>query len=184
VGPSEPPSEVRWIDPHGWTPWSLASSGVYLVFAWTPVAILERLYGSAGLTRVLEHQTGGPSHEVFLEAVVAIIAAIGFSAIGVLRILTGRGVRVGLGPEGLTVVSRFKTTPIGWRDLGPATSRPTGNWAVFQRGDPTEQRTSPVGFAFWATKEQGRAILSDPRLDSRRFPPSYWVWAGLPIPRA
>lgn len=89
-------------------------------------------------------------------------------------------VQVGFSEDAVRVVWRLRTLEFPWHELRPGNRLPSKGWTTLERGvgGPREQPW------FWATVEQARALLSNPRAPRHLFPPEYWARLGLPAPLA
>jgi len=89
-------------------------------------------------------------------------------------------VRIGLGAEGIRVVTRFRTRVVPWEALRPGAAIPRGKWGLLRSAD-TPGRRSPR--TIFVTRDQARLILTHPNAPSALFPPEYWSWIDVPPPR-
>ena len=88
-------------------------------------------------------------------------------------------VRIGLGLEGIRLVTRFRTRDVPWPAIRPGTHSPRGNWVFLRQAASAQQKSSRM---FWVTRDQARLILTHPNAPSSLFPPEYWSWVGTERP--
>lgn len=135
-----------------------------------PVAFSLEIVALAGVDGLLQAILLRPTKGDFSNVVIAweflviepiVIAIVVLWQIPRELILSDRGIRV------RTRLSEFD---VPWSDLRPPTDLKPKRWLAFRIAPRTKRRRQ----FFWATLEQGRAILEDPAVPAHLFPPEVW----------
>jgi len=166
------PDEIRWLLGKGIPRQFYWLLGCIVVFVGFLDAIVGFGRGWVVLARALELDPANGGG--ILSAAVYIISIGGPLAV-VFGALVTVPTRLGVGPKGLRVVTRFGTRDVPWSRLRAGRGTPTTEWAVVQ-----EIPTSPgkLGRAIYVTKEQALTILATPGAPASLFSPECRAWLG------
>lgn len=165
----------RWVESPG-LPTRLSITALILVVYLVLIAAF--LWWAVGLAALLRAIAFSPVGGAWSETVVFYFMFVAAPVAVLLMSLYMGTVRIGLGDPGLRIVTRLRTRDVPWESIRPGWDSPKGEW-TFWRFHET-RRTGPS--IFWLTRDQARAVLSDPKAPSALFPPEVWTWAGLTPP--
>jgi hypothetical protein len=167
---------TRWVPSRGVPTRILLFGVLLLILAFGLVGVVAASVGSEGVVHALGF---APSGSIGTGA-IAVVWLFGVAApvLLALLILSTPEVRVGIGPEGVELVSRIRRRRLRWDQLWPTYARPTGNWILvgYRTGERARLRY------FWATKPQALALASYPKAPFNLFPPETRDWLGVVPP--
>jgi hypothetical protein len=165
----------RWVESSGLPSRIIVTLLFLIVYAIVIVGLLTWAVGLSVLAQAIELSPAGGA---WSETVVFYVMFLG-APLAVLAVTLWIGtVRVGIGDDGIRVVTRLRTSNVAWSSIRPGMGLPKGDWCALRYG--MTQRTGPS--IVWITKDQARAILTHPKSPSGLFPPEYWSWLGLRAP--
>ena len=159
-----------WCPARGIPPRILSFAMIFCLLA---VALLGTVAESIGLPALGRALALSASSGVGPATVIAVwsIGVVAPLAL-ILAALGATERRIGLGPSGIQLVSRFRKRRLRWDQLWPNYARPPQKWILV-----CYRRDGRSGLRFfWASKEQARALALHPKAPFNLFTPELRDW--------
>jgi hypothetical protein len=164
-----------WVEAHGIPPRFYGMIGVGVALPVFVLFEMAHILGPGGFVHAVEFS---PTGNYWPFTILVYVGTASLALPTLLTILWIAPLRIGTSPEGVCVVTRLRLLNVPWESLRPHIAPPKGEWGVLVAGY-SELRGPRI---VWLTKEQARAVLTDPRAPANLFPQEYWRWVEAPPP--
>lgn len=168
-------TEYQWIPSRGRPVQFSGLLGLTAAFVVYFFVLTYVFLGDGGLVDSLRFiAPGGNGDGIFLIYILS-PAVILIGATGALLI---PNLRIGIGPDGVRVLTRLGARVVPWNSLRPGEARSKSQWCTLRQATSGWRRYR----IFWVTKDQAKSILTSPNAPAHLFPPEYWAGIGVTPP--